>query len=110
MDYLLKKQAFQSQHNVNISGGTKKLRYFVSAGLFTQAGLFKTFDVGYNSNFDYKRYNYRANIDFDMTTTTTLSLNVGGRVEDKNTPISAEDQNQLFRQLYWATPFLVQVS
>ncbi len=26
-------------------------------------------------------------------------------MEDKNTPISAEDQNQLFRHLYWATPF-----
>jgi len=105
MDYLLKKRAFQSQHNVNISGGVNSLRYFVSVGAFTQGGLFKTFDTGYDFNFDYKRYNYRANIDFDITKTTLLSLNIGGRVEDKNTPISAEDQNQLFRHLYWATPF-----
>lgn len=105
MDYLLKSNSIQSQHNVNISGGVDKLRYFVSVGMFTQSGLFKTFEAGHNFNFDYKRYNYRANLDFDVTSTTTLSMNIGGRVEDKNTPISREDNNQLFRHIYWATPF-----
>jgi TonB-linked SusC/RagA family outer membrane protein len=105
LDMLLKEGAFQSQHNMNISGGVEGVRYFVSLGAFTQEGLFKTFDSGYNFNFDYKRYNYRANLDFDITQSTTLQVNLGGRVENKNTPISAEDQNQLFRQLYWATPF-----
>ena len=105
LDYLLKNGAMQSQHNVNISGGVEKIRYFVSMGAYTQEGLFKTFDAGYDFNFDFKRYNYRANLDFDLTESTLLSVNLGGRVEDKNTPISNEDQNQLFRQLYWATPF-----
>lgn len=105
LDMLLKKSAFQSQHNVNISGGTENVRYFVSVGAFTQSGLFKTLDAGYDFNFDYKRYNYRANIDFDISKSTVLSVNLGGRVDDKNTPISNEDQGQLFRHLYWATPF-----
>jgi TonB-linked SusC/RagA family outer membrane protein len=105
MDYLLKNGAMQSQHNVNISGGVEKIRYFVSLGAYTQEGLFKTFDAGYDFNFNYNRYNYRANLDFDVTKSTLLSVNLGGRIEDKNTPISNEDQNQLFRQLYWATPF-----
>ena len=34
MDYLLNDAAFQSQHNVNVSGGTDRVKYFVSAGLF----------------------------------------------------------------------------
>ncbi len=105
LDYILKDYAQQSQHNVNISGGNNFFRYFVSAGMYTQGGLFKTFDTGYDFNFDFKRYNYRANLDFNLSKSTELSLNIGGRVEDKNTPISAEDQNQLFRHLYWATPF-----
>jgi TonB-linked SusC/RagA family outer membrane protein len=105
LDYILKDYAQQSQHNVNVSGGNQFFRYFVSAGLYTQGGLFKTFDTGYDFNFDFKRYNYRANLDFTLSKSTELSLNIGGRVEDKNTPISAEDQNQLFRHLYWATPF-----
>lgn len=106
MDYILKKSAFQSQHNVNISGGTNNLRYFVSVGAFTQGGLFKDFGAGYDLNFDFKRYNYRANLDFDVSKSTVLSLNIGGRVEDKNTPIGTDgDQSQFFRRLYWSTPF-----
>lgn len=105
MDYLLKNGAMQSQHNVTISGGVEKVRYFVSVGAYTQEGLFKTFDAGYNYNFDYKRYNYRANLDFDLTKSTLLSVNLGGNTSSRTTPKSNEDQNQLFRQLYWATPF-----
>ncbi|MCD7937928.1 MAG: TonB-dependent receptor [Tannerellaceae bacterium] len=104
-DMLLKGGAFQSQHNINITGGVDNIRYFVSVGAFTQEGLFKTFETGYNFNFNYNRYNYRANIDFDITKTTLLQVNLGGRMESKNTPISDEDGNQLFRKLYWATPF-----
>jgi len=105
IDYCMKNAAFQSQHNVNISGGTEGMRYFVSTGLFTQAGMFKQFNANDDFNFDYKRYNYRANLDFDITKSTLLSVNIGGRVETKRTPESGEDQNQLFRKLYWAVPF-----
>ena len=101
----MNKAAFQSQHNVSISGGTNNMRYFVSAGLFTQDGMFKQFNLTDDFNFDYKRYNYRANLDFDISKTTLLSVNIGGRVESKRTPESGEDQNQLFRKLYWAVPF-----
>ena len=105
IDYCMNKAAFQSQHNVNISGGTSNMKYFVSAGLFTQGGMFKQFNATDDFNFDYKRYNYRANLDFDVTKTTLLSVNIGGRIETKRTPESGEDQNQLFRKLYWAVPF-----
>ncbi|OKZ07346.1 MAG: SusC/RagA family TonB-linked outer membrane protein [Bacteroides oleiciplenus] len=105
IDYCMNKAAFQSQHNVNISGGTGNMRYFVSAGLFTQDGMFKQFNMNDDFNFNYKRYNYRANLDFDVTKTTLLSVNIGGRVDTKRTPESGESQDQLFRHLYWAVPF-----
>lgn len=105
IDYCMNKAAFQSQHNVNISGGTDRMRYFVSAGMFTQDGMFKQLAASDNFNFNYKRYNYRANLDFDATKTTLISVNIGGRIETKRTPESGEDQNQLFRKLYLAVPF-----
>lgn len=105
IDYCMNKAAFQSQHNVSISGGTDNMRYFVSAGMFSQDGMFKQFNAQDDFNFDYKRYNYRANLDFDVTKTTLISVNIGGRIETKRTPESGEDQNQLFRKLYWAVPF-----
>lgn len=103
-DYLFKEAAFQSQHNVSISGGTEGVRYFVSAGLLTQDGILEGFDADYNSNFKYKRYNYRANLDFDLSKTTKLAVGIGGRVEDKNRPISKDSDDQLFRFIYRASP------
>ena len=80
-------------------GGTDRMRYFVSVGAFTQDGLFKQQSLPYDFNFKYQRFNYRANLDFDVTKTTTISVNLGGRVDTKNTPYSGEDNNQLFRKL-----------
>lgn len=105
IDYCFKNAALQTQHNVNISGGTEKVKYFVSMGAYTQDGLFKQQSLPYDFNFKYRRFNYRANLDFELTNATTLSVNIGGRVDNKNTPYSGEDNNQLFRHLYWATPF-----
>lgn len=105
LDYCLKKASTQSQHNINVSGGTKNVRYFASIGAFTQGGLFKTFDKGDDFNFNYNRYNYRANLDVNVTKTTLMAINLGGRVDDRNQPIGTEDGRQLFREMYWATPF-----
>jgi TonB-linked SusC/RagA family outer membrane protein len=104
MKMILNQYAPQSISNVNVSGGTKMVRYFTSIGLLTQDGIFKNFDTEYNNNFYYNRYNYRTNLDVDFTPTSTLSLNLGGRLEERNRPISSEDQQQLFRHIYWANP------
>lgn len=72
MELILKPTSFQSQHNLSISGGTDRVRYFTSVGILTQDGLFRSFDAGYNSNFTYNRYNYRANLDIDVTRSTLL--------------------------------------
>lgn len=105
IDYCFKNSALQSQHNMNISGGTDRFKYFISVGAYTQEGLFKQLSLPYDFNFKYNRFNYRANLDFEATKTTTISLNLGGYTDTKNKPYSGEDNNQLFRHLYWASPF-----
>ncbi len=83
-DYLMKDFAWQSQYNVNISGGNDRAKYFVSVGMLDQDGLFKTFNQGSDANFKYSRYNYRANIDLTLSKLSQLSVNVGGRLENRN--------------------------
>ncbi|MGG6497751.1 UNVERIFIED_CONTAM: hypothetical protein NY603_32995, partial [Bacteroidetes bacterium 56_B9] len=46
-----------------------------------------------------------ANLDIDFTKTTLVAINMGGHVEKRNFPRSGDDINQLFRRIYWATPF-----
>lgn len=105
MDLLFKKSAPQSQTNINISGGTKRVRYFTSLGSLNQDGLFENYDSRYNGNYYFKRYNYRTNLDIDFTETTAMKINLGGRLEVRNQP-QVDDQTQLFRYIYWATPLV----
>ncbi|PCH77822.1 MAG: SusC/RagA family TonB-linked outer membrane protein [Flavobacteriaceae bacterium] len=82
----------QEQYNINISGGSNRVRYFTSIGLFKQKGIFNgNDDLDYNGNFTYNRTNLRANLDIDMTKTTLVSVNIGGRIEKRNEPQGFND-------------------
>ena len=103
IDYVMKDHALQSQHNISVSGGNQVARYFVSAGFLDQDGLFRSFDKDSNTNFSYKRYNYRANLDLSLGKYHELSINLGGRVENKHSLSSSEER--IFVYLMDAQPF-----
>ena len=103
IDYIMKDAAWQEQANVNVSGGTEKVRYFVSAGILNQNSLFKTFSNNKNETFDYQRLNYRANLDIDVSKYSQLSITLGGRMQGRTTMGGGE--GFLFRYLQGATPY-----
>lgn len=77
-ELMLKDYAMQQQHNFSISGGTERVRYFASLGYFDQDGLFKNINPEVRQSTSYKRYNYRANVDVDISKTTLAKINIGG--------------------------------
>ena len=101
--YIMKDAAWQEQANVNVNGGTERVRYFVSAGYLNQDSLFKTFSDNKNETFTYQRLNYRANLDIDVSKRSQLSLTLGGRMQERNTMGGGE--GFLFRYLQGATPY-----
>ena len=103
INYIMNDSAWQEQANVNVNGGTEKVRYFVSAGFLNQNSLFKTFSTNKNETFDYQRLNYRANLDIDVSKHSQISLTLGGRMQDRNTMGGGE--GFLFRYLQGATPY-----
>jgi TonB-linked SusC/RagA family outer membrane protein len=105
LDYILKPSAMQYMGNVNISGGSDNVQYFVSVGYLDQGGLFETFDSQYDYNFSHKRYNYRTNLDINVTETTKVGITAGGRVGVTNQPNAKDGMDQLFRLIYWSVPF-----
>jgi len=84
-DVMLKKTSLQQQHNLNIRGGTDRVKYFISAGLFNQEGLFKNTKIA--SDFDaqvrYKRYNFRSNFNFDVTRRFKVALDLSSQIENR---------------------------
>jgi TonB-linked SusC/RagA family outer membrane protein len=86
--------------NLNISGGTEFAKYFLSFGYQYEGSFFRgTKDQFYDMRYYNNKFNYRINLDFSITKTTILSLNVGGILNYKNNPNSGG-----WRDLYSTGP------
>jgi TonB-linked SusC/RagA family outer membrane protein len=73
--------------SLNVSGGSERVRYFVSGSFLNQSGMYRNFGgVSYNNNINVKKYNFRANADVNITKTTLLGVNVAAILEDRNYP------------------------
>ena len=95
-DEMLSQNAIQHQHSLSVSGGTDRIRYYISAGFLDQGGLW--------DDLDYKRYNLRSNIDVDITKTTRLGVDISGRVEKT---LNSGSSQGIFKELVRNTPVLL---
>ena len=86
--------------NFNVSGGTNFVKYFCSLGYLNEGDFFSARKEGYyDLNYHYNRFNYRTNVDFQLTKSTTLSFNLGGETGIKNSPNSSP-----WRSIYYTGP------
>ena len=86
-DLLVKDYSTQQRYNLNVSGASKAMKYFVNAGYLDQGGQFKTeANLPYDPSFSLNRYNFRSNIDVQLTKSLKASLNVAGYLEKQNMP------------------------
>jgi len=82
---LLTNTALQHLANTSVSGGTDFVKYYISANFMTQEGLYRTIkNDKYPTNNRYSRASIRANLDFNITNTTRLGVDVTGRIETRN--------------------------
>ncbi len=86
-DIYLKDHSDMVQANVNISGGTKKLRYFASAGYVYQGGMYNTEPksfLGYDPQSKMNRYNIRTNLDYTFNNWLSASFDVSSSIKKTN--------------------------
>jgi hypothetical protein len=95
--------SMQYNTNVNVSGGNKIARYFVSAGAFRQNGNVRNFKDRYqagnrvvNSNYYYRRYDFRSNLDVQASEKLQLRLNLTGRFYQINSPYAGNTVSQIY--------------
>ena len=87
--------------NFNISGGTKFVKYFASVGFTHEGSIFQSFqDDKVRSSHDYNRFNFRTNVDFQVTRSTKVSINLGGNVGIKKKPDTRGGDAQFWLALY----------
>ncbi len=76
--------------NVNVSGGGEAMRYYISGSFYNQDGSYKVSKInGYNPNLNFKRYDFRSNIDVNVSKTTLLSLNLDAMLVNSRYPGSS---------------------
>ncbi|WP_293884999.1 SusC/RagA family TonB-linked outer membrane protein [Sphingobacterium sp. UBA1498] len=95
-DVTLKNTALQSQQNLSIAGGTEDVRYFMSLGSVYQDGIYK------KGVTKYKQYNFRTNLEANITDRFKVGLSLSGRQEDRKFPIASA--GDIFRSIYRAYP------
>ncbi|MDR2815386.1 MAG: TonB-dependent receptor [Proteiniphilum sp.] len=111
MDVLLKDGAWSYRANMNLSGGGSTARYFVSASYVEDEGMYKTDEIlrkDYNTNANYRRTNYRMNVDMDITKTTLLKVGLSGSLAKRNSPGLGDTDvwNELFGYNAISSPIL----
>ncbi|MDB5202953.1 MAG: hypothetical protein JWQ27_2362 [Ferruginibacter sp.] len=97
-DYLTRKVYTQTQHNINISGGTKLVKYFASVGYLFEDGIFKEFEspYGFRTTPSYTRYNFRSNVDFNLSKDLQVSVKLGGRFGQRYQPAGLQSGSGSF--------------
>ncbi|TZF83278.1 TonB-dependent receptor [Pedobacter sp. BS3] len=98
----LKSASPVQRYVASISGGNAFARYFTLVSFYDQDGLYKGGDnANYNSNTNFKRYNFRTNLDLHINKSLDVALDVGGRVANLRYP---RDGNVNFLNTIFTTP------
>jgi TonB-linked SusC/RagA family outer membrane protein len=77
---VIRKYVPQQEHNLSISGGSEKIKYFSSIGYVEQQAQWKTKDQ------NYKRYNLRMNVTAQISDNLESELGLGCIADDNNKP------------------------
>lgn len=91
-----RKNSPQTQHSVTVNGGSEQIRYFSSLGYFNQNGMY--------DNLNYRRYNFRTNVDAKINKNFDFGLNIEGRQENENAP--GYDANTIFSHVIRVRPVI----
>ncbi|GHT67863.1 SusC/RagA family TonB-linked outer membrane protein [Bacteroidia bacterium] len=109
-DVIMKDHAWNTQHHLSIAGGGENARYYVSLGALNNEALFKQdANSPYSANVDYHKYNFRANVDANVTKSTTLSMNIETVFVTQNAPGFGDNNDALWQAQANLPPTIVPV-
>ena len=84
---ILNRTSLQQTYYVSAQGGGSIARYFISLGMSNESAAYKQDETSkYKSNVGYNTYNYRSNLDVNITKTTSVYLGNDGFISINNKP------------------------
>ena len=87
MQTLFKDFSNTTRVNINVTGGSPKIRYYVGGSFYSEGSVFNISDKDrYDASMRYNKFSFRSNIDINVTSSTELSLSLSNQYETKNRP------------------------
>ena len=84
---IFKEQASTRKASVNVTGGTRNVRYYAGGSYYFEDGIFNVDQNDrYNSQMNYRRFSFRTNVDINITPSTTLGMDLSTQFTRKNQP------------------------
>ncbi len=103
---IFKNMANTEKVNVNVTGGTKGVRYYVGASYYMEDGIFNVVKDKEYSKYDnqirYDKFNFRSNVDIDITKSTTMAISLSTQYYTKTSP--GEDLANIYAYTMYSTP------
>lgn len=104
---ILNSTSWQHTHYVSARGGGSIARYFMSMGLSSESSAYKQDKSSkYRKNVGYNTYNYRMNLDINLTKTTEVYMGLDGYISINNLP-GEMNTNKLWTAQAELTPLTV---
>ena len=115
---LINKWSPQSVVNANLTGGTDKISYFVNIGYLHQGGNLKTEPeekLGYDPSSKLDRYSFRSNVDYKITPSFSVFMNLGTYIEIVNMPAVGEqrfehDADLMMRNVFYHAQYVLPIA
>ena len=104
-DYLFKNMTTTQSANLNVSGGMKKVTYFLSANLNNDNGMLRSDPLNkFDSNINQFRISFQGNIGAQLTNTTKVSLRINSQILSYGG--SSAGTANIYSAIYYAPPVL----
>ena len=104
-DQLFKESTTNYRANMNISGGSQVARYYIAGTFSKDEGALKSArQNNFNNNINLNRYLLRANVDVNISKTTTATVRLHGTMDDYSGPIY--EGSQIYSMITQTSPVL----
>lgn len=104
---MFKDMGLSHRTTLSVRGGSQTIQFFGSLAYLHEGDMFERYDnyKGYKPNYNFDRFNFRSNIDAQLTKTTKLSLNISGYYSLKNTNYNNEGSTSRADAWMWAAAY-----
>lgn len=105
-DSMFNNMAENQRVNLSVTGGGDLVKYYVSGSFYNESSIFKNAGniYGYDSSINYNKFNFRANVDINLTKSTLLNVNLANIYEKSFGPGFGDNDGQIWGYTFATSP------